>query len=640
MKTIIKYILLLTTTVLFWNCEGFIDESTSYNTLNPDNYPDNMAQLDYFLNAPYANTHCWEGLGFMAMGRFGYNIDRTGDLEWLGTADWNDLSTFQIKANNAYSESAWIGNYRGVQQSRTFIDNIVPNYKKRKGATLTPADTLAIRFKLGEAYYLRAWFYYHLINIYAQEVVVPGNEENNVPGVILFTSDITIGDREQETRPRNTVKECWDYVINDLRASLAQLTDPVSGAKKTWTGADKGRIDYFAAEALLGKALMYEERWAEARDLFLDIVNNSGKTLMPFADYYNMWNGNPAYAATETNNTEALHQITFVRSSVNAFDQPPSVSSAVALIFSVCYDNGTDYGGYPGYDNMFVHDRNLGRFGFPQTYYPVINNLGSVTTNASGTHPARTIARSYIDSCLHMKRLKRYDIDPDPRLWVCSYQPWVDSITNSGLTPRLRTILPYGNPTGTESEYQHNAPLPDDIKKHAWSLRKFNLYDAVASQNPRMHGADYYFTRLPEVYLSLAECYWKISGNATDANAIEYINKVHRRAWDDNPSVGYNAVVSNTPITKANPHPNTANPSFTDQLALNALYYEQWAEIFGEVKWWYNVRRWKLGPNEVNVYQRTRAGSIVWAADDHQYAMPIPQRERDRNSKCSQNLGY
>jgi hypothetical protein len=352
---------------------------------------------------------------------------------------------------------------------------------------------------------------------------------------------------------------------------------------------------------------------------------------MPFSDYYNMWNGNPAYAYTENENKESLHQITFVRSSVNAMDQPPSVSSAISLIFSVCYDNGSLNGAYPGYDNMFIHDRNLGRFGFPQDYYPVINNLGLRN---------RSVDPNYVKTCYDMKQLKRHDIDPDPRLWVCSYQPWVDSITNSGLNPRLRAILPYGNPTGTETEYQRNTPLPSDIKKHAWSLRKFNLYDAVASQNPRMHGADYYFTRLPEVYLGLAECYWKISGNATDANALEYINRVHRRAWGDNPSVGYSTIISNTPITKANPHPNTVNPSFTDQLSLNALYYEEWAEIFGEVKWWYDVRRWKLGPNEVNVYQRTRAGSIVWAADDHQYAMPIPQRERDRNIKCEQNLGY
>jgi hypothetical protein len=232
MNTIIKYIAVLTTTVLLLNCEGFIDESTSFNTLNPDNFPENMTQLDYFLNAPYANTHCWESVGFMAFGRFSYNIDRTGDLAWLGTADWNELSTMQISSGNTYSESGWIGYYRGVQQSRLFIDNIVPNYKSRKGTSLSASDTLAIRFKLGEAHYLRAWFYYHLINLYAQDVVVAGNAENNLPGVILFTSDITIGDREDEMRPRSTVKECWDYVINDLKTSLAYLTDPVTGSKK------------------------------------------------------------------------------------------------------------------------------------------------------------------------------------------------------------------------------------------------------------------------------------------------------------------------------------------------------------------------------------------------------------------------
>lgn len=606
----------------------FVDDSKPYNVLNPDIFPETMAQVDYFLNSPYANTHSVELFGFSGLGRFFYNLDHTGDLAWLGTSEWNELQVLRINAANSYSGAPWRGLYRGVQQARTFIDQIVPNYKTRKGNSLSAADTLALRYKLGEAYYLRAWHYFFLMNLYAQEVVVKGNGDNAAPGVILFTSDIKIGDRQDEMRPRSTVKQCWDYVIADLRAAMAHLTDPNSGVKKTWTGADKGRIDYYAAEALLGRALMYEERWTEARDAFLDIVQNAGKSLMPFDDYYNMWNGNPRYSATENNNTEALHQISIARSGDNAM-AGGSTASAVSLLITPFYDNGVPGGATPGYGNMFMHDRNLGRFGFPQQYYPVMKDLGT---------PGRTVQTSYIDSCRNMKTLRRYGVDPDPRLWVCAYQPWVDSVMNN--TAKV-AILPYGG--GPETEYQLNQAQNSNIIKHGWSLRKFNLYDVQASQNPRMHGADFYFTRLPEVYLNLAECYWKISGNNTDANALHYINRVHRRAWNlpdnSNQAIDYTAVTSGTKITKANLHPNRSDAGFQDQLALNALYYETWAETFGEAKWWFNVRRWNLGPNEAKVYETSRAGAITWSSGN-QYALPIIQTELDRNINCVQNQGY
>lgn len=608
-------------------CSDFIDDSKPYDVLNPDMFPENMEQVDYFLNAPYANVHCVDLFGYSTLGRFFYNIDHTGDMQWTGTSEWNELQLLQVKAANSYSGKAWKGLYRGIQQARFFIDDIVPTFKGKKASSLTPENLEALQYKLGEAYYLRAWHYFFLINLYAQEVVVEGNVENNKPGVIIFTSDVNVGDREDEMVPRSTVKQCWDYVISDLKSALEHLTVSSTGAKKVWEGANKGRIDYYAAEALLGRALMYEERWEEAKEAFLDIVNNSGKSLMPFADYYNMWNGNPQYAYTENANTEALHQITIVRSGDNAM-AAGSVSSAVSLLFTPYFDNGNPGGMTPGYGNMYMHDRNLGRFGFPQSYYPVMENLGSDN---------RTVSKAYVETCRNMKEMKRYDVDPDPRLWVNAYQPWVDSVKYNNVNA---AVLPYGG--GVETEYQLNQTLDKDIIKHGWSLRKFNLYEMT--QNPRMHGADFYFTRLPEVYLNLAECYWRISKNSSDANALSYLNKVHRRAWNlsesaAQPSVDYTLIASESKITKANLNPNSKDASFKDQLALNALYYETWAETFGECKWWFNVRRWKLGANEAKVYEKTRVGSLSWDSDN-QYALPIVQTEMDRNANCVQNAGY
>ncbi len=38
-----------------------------------------------------------------------------------------------------------------------------------------------------------------------------------------------------------------------------------------------------------------------------------------------------------------------------------------------------------------------------------------------------------------------------------------------------------------------------------------------------------------------------------------------------------------------------------------SLKYERWAELFAEGQWWWDVRRWKIGPAEHDYYMETQA---------------------------------
>lgn len=82
-----------------------------------------------------------------------------------------------------------------------------------------------------------------------------------------------------------------------------------------------------------------------------------------------------------------------------------------------------------------------------------------------------------------------------------------------------------------------------------------------------------------------------------------------------------------------------------DHLANNPLLYERWAETFGEMRWWEDVRRLRIGRQEAEYYKTvsdpgSAKSNIVWK--DTNYAMPIPTTEFESNpsSGMVQTPGY
>lgn len=137
--------------------------------------------------------------------------------------------------------------------------------------------------------------------------------------------------------------------------------------------------------------------------------------------------------------------------------------------------------------------------------------------------------------------------------------------------------------------------------------------------------------RLADIYLLYAECMHNLGD---DAAALEYVNKVHRRAYGYSPD-------SPSPVDYTSLTGRTKALDPTDILANDVIKYERWAELFGEGQWWWDVRRWKLEENEVRVYKEVGAGTVnlTFRGDDY-YVQPIPQYELDRNKGMEQSGNY
>ncbi|WP_113661010.1 RagB/SusD family nutrient uptake outer membrane protein [Pedobacter nanyangensis] len=100
-----------------------------------------------------------------------------------------------------------------------------------------------------EALTNRAWIYLMLINYYGKPYLAQTAATD--PGVPIITqADVTQGQFK-----RASVKEVYDFIINDLQKAIPAL--PISAGNRT-------RVSKAAAEALLARAYLYMGRYSEA----------------------------------------------------------------------------------------------------------------------------------------------------------------------------------------------------------------------------------------------------------------------------------------------------------------------------------------------------------------------------------------
>lgn len=136
------------------------------------------------------------------------------------------VSHFTETPENSNIYNAWAGCYTAIMRTNMVLNSIA-------NVALTESDEVRIK---GEASFLRALAYFHLVRMYGPVplVTVPQTSEearNNTP---------------------TPVAEVYQQIINDLK--VAQNLP----AKVT-----QGRASSYAATALLGKVYLYEKRWSE-----------------------------------------------------------------------------------------------------------------------------------------------------------------------------------------------------------------------------------------------------------------------------------------------------------------------------------------------------------------------------------------
>lgn len=153
-----------------------------------------------------------------------------------------DYDRFILPASNDHNYVNWRAIYIGIARCNILLDKV---------NTITDAALTEERKKqiIGEANFLRAFHYYHLVKLYGG---VPLELESNT------------ADPGKTRKPRASEKEVYDQIVSDLEVSLANLPDNYSGASGSSTAntpaVNKARATKGAANALLAKV------WAQRSD--------------------------------------------------------------------------------------------------------------------------------------------------------------------------------------------------------------------------------------------------------------------------------------------------------------------------------------------------------------------------------------
>lgn len=268
MKKII-YFAVAAATVLFTGCESFLD-TEDLTHKNTSNYPATVTDAEQVIAGIYNNlsiVHANPGSSF------GFIAELASD-DRLGGGGVNDRS-FQSKdllmvAGTNECEQFWKDRYAGIFRANTAIETL-------GNCTGYTSDDQKNQM-IGEAYFLRALYYYEL-----------ASEFENVPLVITSASN-----NPEQATPEQT----WGQICDDLLKAIELMPD-----KKANTFVAAGHADNWAAEALLGRAFLFYTGFYQKDAVTLpdgsslaksvvtekidDCVNNSGYSLVP--DFRNLW---------------------------------------------------------------------------------------------------------------------------------------------------------------------------------------------------------------------------------------------------------------------------------------------------------------------------------------------------------------
>lgn len=616
-----KIILLFTATVLTLSlgCQKNPTMTGPTNEYSTSSYPTSFDELNSVLTSCYSNLRDQYLYGFDLMPKVLANCTHVANAAYTD-GDWGGfINPTALTPSNGFVSGIWQALYVGVKNCNVTLSaaDFYQQYYAPKNSTQQ------INQVRGQAYFLRAYYYFMLENFYGEDYVLnPG--AGDTLGVPIFEGSAT--SLEQAQAPRSSISAVWSLIESDLNNAISLLPS-------TWDVSNEARVTEWSAKALLGKAYVFRKQYTQALPILQDVINNSGKSLMNYNDYRASFVGvdtlgNPVGKF----NSESLFEINVDQNSLGGYgvySGSANASTINGLIWPpyALGADGTEWAsnplGYGGNDGF--HDMNVLRFGFNLgTYNLVTNSNYNGSQPASYTNPAQTMDPAYKAASI----AARSNYTVDPRLYVCAMQPWVDSCRydNKHWYPISRPNYIFGD-ANLKSEY-------------GWSFRKYapvynNVNTPIISSNTGPADAsDLFLLRLADVYLLYAEAN---AGTSNAAVAIEYLNKLRRRAYGLDPnsssSLDYKSLTGATPAANAN----------DPVLGNNPLYYERWAELFNEGHWWFDICRWHLGSSEAAFYvtARTLSGTpFKWT--DNTYAWPIPLTELNTNPKVAghQNPGY
>jgi starch-binding outer membrane protein, SusD/RagB family len=182
-----------------------------------------------------------------------------------GVCDFNFFDVEpSISVSSTVLNTRWTSLYKGISRANILLNRI-------DGVTFN--DPVLKTRIIGEAKFLRAYFYFSLVQTFG-----------DVP---LIVKELSSPD-ETYAYPRMEKAKVYAQIQQDL-------TDASTALPSTYTGADIGRATKWAALGLLGRVYIFQGNFTDAAPVLKNIIDNTTSIygfLSNYADVFKYNNGN------------------------------------------------------------------------------------------------------------------------------------------------------------------------------------------------------------------------------------------------------------------------------------------------------------------------------------------------------------
>jgi starch-binding outer membrane protein, SusD/RagB family len=546
---------------------------------------------------------------------------------WAGFTDELDLAAATAQASGILSPAnainIWTSNYQAIRMANVFMANVD---NSETNLLNEPNGTELIKQYIGEARFLRAYYYWTLMKLYGPVILVGDN-------VTRYDDDFQL--------PRNSWKECVDYIL----AEFDEVREMVPEKHVTAAGAEDatqtGRINKLVIDAVKSQVLLFDASpLYNGNPDYANFKNADGKQLMNTSYDAGKWKkaADAAFAAIEHAKLNGK----------SIFNPPiPNPAPTPSELFVRAFNNYRDLfltgwstegiwtravTAYATWENDAAPRAANGTtfnasLSMPQEFVDKFRMANGKAINENGSTYTETGFTTTAKIGFYVVGTSNMYVNREPRFY--------NTITFNGATIPFvaRTGQTYvqfwptgnsGNGNGSEPKFPRTGYL---VRKNT------NPAKNLSNNNANMPRPAMYI-RLGELYLNYAEALNE--SKPGDSKIIEHLNAIRERG-------------GLPPLSGA----------FTQDEMRKLIQTERTIEMAYEGCRFFDVRRLKIANtpegrqggdfsgmnmfagdklNDVAFYTKTRTSTRNW--DNKYYIFPVPQSELNKNFAMVQAPGY
>lgn len=293
-------------TITFSSCDSYLDGTQlPANTIAATDVYSNDNMVSTVVTGIYLTMNVSGPYTGNANGQIGSTMGLyTDELKSLLSGNFADI--FYKNAVQSGQSGNWSDLYKKLFTVNTAIDGIN-----------TSKGNLAYKDQwLGECYFLRAYFYYFLVNIYG-------------PVPLALTNDYTVNNRLSRAPEADVYKQ----IIADLKLAQSLLSDDYKNGYGITT-PNRFRPNKAVATAMLARVYLYTKDWVNAEAQATMLIGNTNYEMIA-PDKVFLANSKETIWALATNSPKVANEYAFYNNGMPATITPPQTPASSNVFISL-----------------------------------------------------------------------------------------------------------------------------------------------------------------------------------------------------------------------------------------------------------------------------------------------------------------